>query len=572
MKKIIIPIFLVLNLLASVSFGQEQTQVKHPKVIEVEMLLSKEATSFLQQRIPNEPVYVNVEIDPLRRNSDVKNEQLPYFASEDEVSDEWDAIDTPMVLLLSRIKRAMIRVEVPNHVTDAEIVDLKEKLYEHLKLVPIRDSITFEKKSLGARAASDKKDNTLYYFITVISVVMFGGLFLSLKFTSPKIAPTLAATVGASAGGGNSATPPPRQHNSKKGSNDSNYGSFSSKVNGDINFKDSIRAADMLKEKLHGVINSSVFPMLSDMLILEELSNKSLSSLGAFIFELPRKHQQQVFFRGRSDKWFRAYIEASSVDVDCFMAVEKMLRNRNASGPEKWEELLIQVWRLQDEAHLFLKQIPQEEAFTILGNMPKSFSVPCAKKAFPGGWARVLDSKDAGIIEDEKKLNDYLARSLGLKPYFSFKSIDDYKKDLELVDYLRSATLKDEEEVYESLSSTSNIHKIRPPFYAIFKADDENFKAIFSQYDIYEWATAVLNAPRDYMKKISAELDEKKRYIFSNYLKQLDENQPSFKDQSSLREEMAKSFQLVAAQKLAGNKQSNDNDGMANEDETAQAA
>lgn len=566
-------LFLIMSLVFSLQtlFAQDSGQTRHPKVIEVEMQLSKDATSFLQQRLPNEQVYVNVSIDPLRRSTDAKNEQLPYFASEDEISDEWDVIDSPVVLLLSRIKHATVSVEVPDHVTDAEISDLKEKLYQYMKLIPIRDTITFTRKGALSKVTTEK-DHTLYYFITGLSLVVFAGLFTTLKFTAPKVAAANGSSVSAGASNNASSPAPAMRSNSNKSQGAAGTSSVHSKVNGDINFNDSIKAADMLKEKLHGVINASVFPMLSDMLILEQLANKSLGSLGALIFEMPRKHQQKVFFRGRSDKWFKGYIEATSVNIECFAAVEKMLRNRNASGPEKWEELLIQIWRMEDEAQLFLKQIPQEEAFTILGHMPKSFSVPCAKKAFPGAWARVLESKEFPIIDDEKKLDDYLQRSLGVKPYFSFKSIDDYKKDLELVDYLRTATLKDEEEVYESLSTTSNIHRLRPPFYSVFKADDESFKAIFAQYDIYEWATAVLNAPRDYIKRVTAELDDKKKYIFSNYLKQLDENQPAFSEQSALREDIAKNYQMIAAQVKAGTKKTNDQDGMINENETAQAA
>lgn len=542
MKRIICSLLLALNI--TLAFGQD-AYTKHPKVIEVEMLLSKEATSFLQQRLPNDQVYVNVDIDPLRRSVDSKNEQLPYFASDDEVNDEWDAIDTPMVLLLSRIKRATIRVEVPANVSDVQIADLKEKLYEHLKLVPVRDSITFEKKTFAVSAP--EKNYTLYYFISALVLIGFAGLFVALKVSGPKTSASANAGQNSNASAPVQAAAPARSSGSK--SVDLKSGSFNSKVNGDINFKDSIRAADMLKEKLHGVINGGAFPLLSDMLVLEELSQKSLSSLGAFLFEMPRKQQQKVFFRGRSDKWFRGYIEAASVDIDCFMAVEKMLRNRTITGSEKWEELLVQVWRLDEEASLFLKQIPQDEAFMILSHMPKTFAVPCAKKTFPGAWARVLESKSHGVIEDDQKIDGYLTRALQIKPYFDFKSIDEYKKDLELIDYLRNASLRDEEEVYESLPDNSNIFKIRPPFYAVFKANDEDFKQIFTQYDIQDWALAVLNAPRDYMKKVTAELDEKKKYIFSNYLKQMDEGTALVKEQSSLREEIAKNFQKMAAQK-----------------------
>ena len=556
-------LLLLTGLFSTTSWCIDQPITKHPRVIEVEMMLSREAMIFLQQRIPNGQVYVNVDIDPLRRNAGVKNEQLPYFYSEDEVGDEWDALDTPIVMLLSRIKRATIKVEVPASITDPELADLKEKLYEQLKLIPIRDMITIQRKAAPVKPTADNKDYTLYYFIAGMAGLIFLGLFLSLRFGSKG---TVAATGTASAAqGSSSASAPisPRSNNNNNNNNGSKSsgnasGNVNSKINGDINFKDSLRAADMLKEKLNNVVNSPIFPLLSDMLILDELAEKSLSSFGSFVFEMPRKNQQKIFFRGRSDKWFRGYIEASSVDMDCFVAVEKMLRNRNASGSEKWEDLLIQVWRLGAEAPMFLKQISMEDSFTILSYLPKSFSVPTAKKAFPGAWARILGSREHNPIEDETKIEDYFERTLSLKPFFSFKSIDEYKKDLELVNYLRTTSIKDEEEIYESLSSESQVHNIRPPFYSIFKSEPEDFKHLFEQFELYDWAVAAINSPRDYMKRITSELDEKKKYIFSTYLKQLDETQVSLQEQIDLRDEMANKYRQIMVHKKTAVKAGNE--------------
>ena len=68
--------------------------------------------------------------------------------------------------------------------TAEQIADLKEKLYEHLKLVPVRDSITFEKKAFAASAP--EKSYTIYYFISALVLVGFVGLFTALKVSGPK--------------------------------------------------------------------------------------------------------------------------------------------------------------------------------------------------------------------------------------------------------------------------------------------------------------------------------------------------------------------------------------------------
>jgi hypothetical protein len=540
MKRIIL-IILVTLMNFTLAFGQQNSFYKHPKVIEVEMEMTKEANSFLQQRLPNEQIYVQVDIEPLRRNNGEKSEQLPYFYSEDEVSDEWDALDTPTVILLSRIKKANLRVEIPTTVSELEASDLKEKLYQHLKLIPGRDLINIERKNPATRVNNSSKDLTTYYFIAGMTLVVLAGLFVIIRFGIK--GNVTSGTSQSTATNAPSAAPAmPMRSNSGSKTNISSTGLINSKVNGDINFKDSIRAADMLKEKLHGVVNSPIFPLLSDMLILEELATKSLSSFGAFVFEMPRKHQQKIFFRSRSDKWFQGYIEAASVDMECFLAVEKMLRNRTAQGSEKWEELLVQVWRLGEESHMFLKQIPSDDAFAILAHLPKSISVPTAKKAFPGGWAKILEIREVHPIEDEMKVEDYVERTLQLKPYFSFKSIDDYKKDIELVEYLRVASVKDEEEIYESLSFDSHVWNIRPPFYKVLRAEDESFKEFFTQYDLNDWAISVINSPREMSQVIYRVLDDKKKYIFRNLLKALDEQGFEAKDQIAIREEMAKNF------------------------------
>jgi len=541
MKKFIFFLFLTLVFAQNI-FAQNNGMFKHPKVLEVEMNITKEATQFLQQRYPKDQIFVNVEVEPLRRANGDKTEQLPYFYSEDEVQDEWDGVDTPIVLLLSRIKKANIKVEISAKLSDSELSDLKDKLYQQLKLIPGRDSIGIERKERASQFASNSESLFEYGFIFFMTLVVLTGVFFIMKYTNRG---NQAAPQASSSSGGapiSAGSMPMSIPKSSGGKAQGVAGIVTSKVNGDINFKDSIRAADLLKEKLHGVVNAPIFPLLSDMLILEELANKSLSSFGAFVFEMPRKHQQKVFFRGRNDKWLKGYNEATSVDLDCFIAVEKMLRNRTASGSDKWEELLIQVWRLDEDAPLFLKQIPSDDAFTMLAHLPKAFAVPTAKKAYPGGWAKVLESGEAHPFDDEAKVEEYIERTLMLKPFFSFKTIDEYRKELELVDYLRLAPIKDEEDIYESLHPQSQIFKLRPPFYKVFKADADVFKDFFPQFDLQAWAQASINCPRELIKPIFKELDDKKKYIFRNILKQLDEEGVDLKIQAELREEIGKQF------------------------------
>jgi 3-methyladenine DNA glycosylase AlkC len=549
MKLITILSLLITTLFSSTVFAQINTNLKHPKVIEVEMMLTKEAMGFLQQRIQKGQVYVNVDIEPLRREFNQKNEKLPYFYSDDEITDEWDAIDTPLVMLLSRIKKANIKVEVPSTLTDAEISDLKEKLFEQLKLIPVRDSIVIEKKSLAKTAVKEEKDFTLYYYIAGLAIVGFAGLFLSLRFGTRPTTNGNANTTGSPAAA-NSGAPAPSRSSTSPLASQGFSSAVSSRINGDINFQDSLRAAEMFREKLKTVVSAPMFPTLSDMIILESLLEKRLGSFGAFVSELSMQDQEKVFFRSHSTLWFKGYTEAASIDSDCILAVDKMIRNRIFMNSQEWEELLIQVWRLDAQAPLFLKQLPHEEAYAILASLPKSFAVPAAKKAFPGGWARVLNTNELKPITDKDKVDNYLRMALTIRPYFSFKSIDEYRKDLDLVDYVRLASTRDEEEVYEALSEESHIHQIRPPFYSVFKSKKEDFKFIFSQFELSDWALASFNSPREYLKIITNELDDKKKYLFTSFLNQLDDSSTGLEKQAEIKEVIARRYyQLMMSKK-----------------------
>lgn len=517
-------------------------ETKLPKVIEMEMFLTSEATKFLESRIASDKkIFVKASVEPMLRNKENQGakEDLPYFVSEDDtVLDEWQVLETPVIVLLSRIKKANVTVELSADLTDSEYMDLKEKLFEHLKLVPMRDSIEIVKKPLIRK--EQPKDYTMLMGIAGVVLIGFVGLYFSLKVSNkntktmevatPQVASGPAPSFSMS-GGGNKSTLKAISH-----------GSISSKVQGDINFKDSIRAADMLKEKLHGIINAKIFPTLSDMLILEELASKKNSSFGAFVSEMPKKSQQQIFFKAPSDTWFKGYLEAGSVDLDCFMAVEKMLRARGSQSHEMMEELLIAVWRLGEEyAPSFLKMIDKEDAFSILMQLPKNYAVPFAKKTFPGNWARVLDGEMAKEISADN-IDRYIKQATQLKPYYSFKSIDDYKKDLELLEYIKRSSLQDEEEIYESLKPDSHLFVIRPPFYKVLRAEQEELKNFVSNVELSQWALALYNTPKPMVKLISACLDDKKKYLLNSQIKQLDDMEFELEMQNLARENIALGF------------------------------
>ncbi len=74
-------LFVLLFIMSSLVIGQDL--YRHPRVVEVEEKLTKDAYQFLEKRFPKIPFIVNIEIDPLRRASGAQygetGESLPYF-------------------------------------------------------------------------------------------------------------------------------------------------------------------------------------------------------------------------------------------------------------------------------------------------------------------------------------------------------------------------------------------------------------------------------------------------------------------------------------------------------------
>ena len=435
----------------------------HPRVLEMEIMLSKEAEGFLLRRYPEEPFGVTVHVEALRRDTYKEDsEKLPYLNSEEEIVDEWDS-DLPLVALFSRIKKATIKVDARKDLTDETVKEISDKLISYLKLVPGRDTVEITRT---IKPVEKVKDYSNYYFATAFGFVFLVGLFFVTRFGIKKEAGSAAA-----GGGAMPMAAPSYSSSGSKGKSDvstSKFLSDATRLKGDINFTDTLKTIDILRQKITSLTSQSNFPSLNDMIVFEELAMQSPESFGALLFEFPKEIQHKIFFRGRSNLWFKALANPGTISIDCYMAVESMLRKKQMNSNELWEDVLIQMWRLDTESVNFLKKIKYDHAMSLLSGMPKNISVPLAKKAFPGNWGAILTTTEKAEANiDDAQLKDYLQTSLSMKPYFSFRNADEFKKESEIIKFVRYASITDEEEIYETLGETSTIKDLRPPFYKI---------------------------------------------------------------------------------------------------------
>ncbi|MFY7992628.1 MAG: hypothetical protein ACOVP4_04985 [Bacteriovoracaceae bacterium] len=528
-------LFLVITLI-SVSLAWAQVEPKGPRVIELEEKIEADASKYLNQRFPGSPYFIKVDVQPLR--SELKKgeyvENLPYlnYETEDYV-DAWEDPNISISYLRNRVKKISLDVSVSEGLQDKDVQEIRDSLMSFLKLISFRDEIKVEKR---LQVAKNTTPEFVYYILGSLALLLFGiGFWVR---TSVK---TIAKSVGgqASSNAGNSM---PMMSSGGGGvGSDSN---FTVKdvppIRGDINFFDPIKLIEVLHLKIKQIVTVNHFPTLQDMIILEKLSETNPGALGALVSEFPQDIQKNIFQLGRTEKWIEAFAYPTKVDQTVFQSLEDISRSRDIKKSDyEFENLLIQLWRLGDKLPVFLKEINPDHAFSILGRLPKSIALKYGKKAYPGNWGKILEDSHSNIVIDANLVKDYLKKAIAINPPLEYALVDSYKKEKEVMEYVRAASIEDERDIYETLSHDSFIVKTRAPFYRVFELDEAKFSKVTEKFSIQEWALALINSSRVYIKQYADTLDEKKKYMFSVSLKNLDEKNIKAHEQMLIREKIA---------------------------------
>ena len=526
-------LFFILTFSSVKLFGQSSLKVD--RLPEVESELKNEVVEYVARFIPKSSFSVFVKINPVRRAPQAESnvDILPFYETAEETNlDEWDNPDISYYVLLNRIQEAQISISIDGNYSIKNESDFRENLFKSVGLISGRDKLelkstdmkTFEKKF------STNDINWTYVLIGFLGIFTLGLMYFGInRFTDVHKRAQNIANQGNKEASPSAAPMPLMGHSGMMGSLAGSSKSFgeSSKINGDINFTDSLKINSYLKEKINLISNeSNVFPTLGDLKILEDLMNTDLYGFSYFISQFKQEEKEKIFSLGRSQDWIKGFAEIGVPSKDILLYLEKMIHAKRERSMTHVDQLIIQCWRLKNQLKDFLITIPRNEVKCILFLLPKELSLPIAREMFPGDWAFILAEKlgtDNLSDADAKKL---LGQALNFKPYFDSKMIQIYKNKEELVSYLRSCTPDEEKEIYQSIDGTYSLSLVRPPFYSFFELEFEARSQIFRHYDLRTWSIACFNMSRMMRAKLDELMNDKEKYLFKNYLTELDKSRP----------------------------------------------
>lgn len=553
--------------MASAALAQSVT--KHPRVAELERFLSGEAFNYVKGRFPNSPVLVEVTVDPLRRVENgitTSDNTIPFNTTKQIiVVDEWDDPSRSLHQLFPRIRAATVKVILPTRITDKEVLELRESLFSTLKLVYGRDRIEFERRVWKTSQAIDWWDVAM---IALVLLMFLPVLYFSLRSAATRVTKgisEMSTSMGNAAnagGGGGGAVATPVAPPTPKSQNPS----------GDIRFNDPIQIAEKIQPVIEKLAEDKTFPDLEDMLHFDQAVTDNPSQMGALLNVMPKHIQEKLFMMSSHSEWLAAFSEPGELSTSNYEFVSRLQsKDRESENPE-WEELLILLWRLDDLLPNFLQEVESKEAMSILAAMPSRISIPMGKRALPGSWAALLDPDFKQEPLDSNRIGKLSTKALEIKPYNDVSMLKKYRHEKGLITFLKTANVRDEQEVYEAAGSKSTIHVLRPPFYRVLNMSVEQMATFIPKFGMEQWALALFNVSRDERVNFEKAINDKQRYFFIENLKALNGQNVSPEQIGDARERIAEVYSRVAIESNVVDVMAEDNAESPAEDKKEQAA
>ncbi len=522
-----------------------QTVSENPRVIEVQEKIKYDISQFLEKFAGGTKYSVQVQVKPLRRKADSLDarEDLPFMEFEsDLITDEWDDPNASIYSLINRIAEAKVTIFIESKVKIENRREFKTALLQDVNLIPGRDSVTIETIStpiLEKTFEWQEQTEILLLGVMLIIAVILG---VGLNSVSNKISPPKMVNSDKSEGEEKSSSPSPSMPMpmpSMSAGNGNSGGGFG-EIKGDLNVQDPSKMNELVAKKIDKLMDSETFPILSDMVILEDLLLKDSASFSYLIYELPQEVQKYIYQMGRGDTWFKGFSEVGFPSKAVMIALDKMLQNRNVVQNEKFESLLIHVWRINNHLDDYVKTLTKKQAFAILYYLPKDISIPVARDCYPGSWGSLLEDKVTERITDLDEMQELITRAIHLQPYFNFDSLQTFKNRKDLLKYLEKVEPHEERDIYSVVGAGSDLTSVRPPFFTFFDLPENERKEIFSKFPIADWALASFNIERHERDRIVSIMDQKENYLFSHLLRSYDENPSLTEGKYEVRDKIAK--------------------------------
>lgn len=537
----------ILIVLMSVQLAIAQTaNQRHPRVVEVERLLNNEVQNLIRDFAPGKPFSVSVRIEPLHRTNaaNAEKESLPFFETNEEIRDEWDDPARTDWELLSRVTRINVKLTVPEEFNDAQVGDLKSNITARLSLIEGRDFVDVTKKDLFLPARSDHTKYTMWIMGIGVAMLLLLGLvyFLVSSVAITRITRAISAIKINSGDSANSSGGMPAMMPMGAGSkSDSKSGDLSS--GGQIRFNDSIKMTEVVLNLIKNIEKNPAFPTLEDMILLEQYLETSPESVGALLMEFPVELRKKLFSLSYSTHWLKALSNPGEIDGHSFELINKLVKNQRTDVNPDWEEFVISCWRLNDQLSGFLKSLPRTDALAVLTYLPRSLSIKVSREVLPGEWAVVLRTSASSLSVNREFTVKYKQECLNILPLRPTDSLEAYKRDVELSDYLHTCDPTIEREVYGALSKDSALISVRPPFFKVLDAPADIMKDFVQTQSIEDWAIAVLNISKSQRTQIEVNFSDRQKFRFIEYLKRYDKAGLQLSVVGDARARIAKSFQ-----------------------------
>lgn len=513
---------LLIGVLTPAAMAQTQ---KHPRVVELEKELARQGLEMLKGRFPGQPFMLTVNIDPLmreRRGQGERGEKLPAYDNiDEEIVDEWDDPALPGSALLSRVRKIQVIASIPANLSEDEVAELKSSLYTGLSLIEARDGIEIRKRNWSALSLDEKNAYMQWGLWAFGALVFFGGLYGLAWFSTDRLSRSYREAAAMSKGG--SAAPaavaPVAADNGDRKNG-------SAPAGGDLRFNDPIRTREMLASAIRLLEEHRTFPGLEDMIILDRFARQEPARMGALLSEFSFATRQKIFSYSSSQEWLTALSEPGEVSLAAVDVLNRCLRVQRNDLEKDWQELLVTVWRLEGRITEFLTGLSTKESFPILTSLPKMISLPAAREAYPGNWAALLDANATFERPSADRIEALKKRALDLVPLRDDKAVERFRRERELLSFLKVADPATEKEIYTTAGKDSFLQSLRPPFFAVFECGPEALDALAPRVRVDEWAKALFNTNRAERREIEKRLGDKQRVRYFELLKSFDIETP----------------------------------------------
>jgi len=523
-----------------------QAFAKQSRVIDVQESIKTGVEQYIFKFAPEAKYSVSVKVVPLTRNPQMSgDDELPFLDYEQEnIADEWDDPIRSTFSLYSRIKEAQITLVFNQDINIKDSGRFKDALLKSVNLIPGRDRVNIE--TMSAPLISKEFNIIDHIDYLILASILFASMVLGigLNTLSRKIGPPVKTENTAPTGNQmpmSSVGPGPR--NSSQTNSSSSQITPNQGLSTDLNLEDPKRIHDMVKGRIDKLVKSGNFPTLNDLIILENEVKFNPKSFSYLVYEFPLDYQKKIYQLGRGTNWFNGFSEVGFPTKSILISLDKMLRSRNEYENIQYNELLVYMWRLEDQLPSFIKSIDKNIGLKLLKFFPKNISIPVARECYPGIWGEVLSESNEEFKINKSELNQMVEHCLKLKPLYKYEALQKYKSKTDLLNYLDDIEPHEEKEIYTIVQTEEKLDDIRAPFYSFFDLDEQRRREVFSMFSVSDWAVACFNIARKERELIKDIMDEKEKYLFSYALTELDGSSLDYEQRKDVRSHIS---QIVA--------------------------